>query len=593
MTSYWIADDKIPVEQKSVRIPAENGTNFVAGQEIRIRIDPSIKFFNPKDTYIEANVKVVPPTYSASGQDALPTPTRLQLDGETGFSCLCRNIRISDGMGNVLESIENYNTMVAFKYDYDTNDSIKNKRALTEGSTAYNKQQQGNQGGTKSMNQTCVNNPFVQDNAATTDRGSASFTADNFINAKCCVPLHTGIFTNDKVFPNMLLNNGLIITILLEDNNKVFRQLDSTMQYRRLRNNPKFHGKSALGASLPNNASFNKIFLLNDNQQHTNVQQCPFSVGEAIGFQRIVAGANASVVAFDNACAVPVIKNIALNAGYFEVELNASAKIDGFGIAFDQGEGVYMYSKAVENATTYNPTYLISDVNLIVQSVNMPQGAVEKMTRDMSEGGVKEYDFMSATCYKYSQLASDRVSNIRIPINESRSLALFCIPTDGTVYTSKQNINASETYIIKRDDQTITSTDYYLRSNRSGLVGISDNITNYQFQYDGRLQPNRSVALTKVSNSKSIAAQHLIELDKALGKIGIANPSFVSFNRNFVIARALAIGKDMVYDGVNKDFNLQVNYNEALPPSKNKLWMIYNFHIRRLVFRGADVSVEI
>ena len=27
--SYWVASDKIPIQQKSVRIPAENGTNYI------------------------------------------------------------------------------------------------------------------------------------------------------------------------------------------------------------------------------------------------------------------------------------------------------------------------------------------------------------------------------------------------------------------------------------------------------------------------------------------------------------------------------------------------------------------------------------
>eukprot|EP01047_Picozoa_sp_COSAG01_P073910 COSAG01_NODE_12185_length_1784_cov_1.468843_5_plen_55_part_01 len=54
--SYWVASDKVPIKQKSVRIPAENGTNYIANQEIRIRIDPSCKFFNPSATYLEASV---------------------------------------------------------------------------------------------------------------------------------------------------------------------------------------------------------------------------------------------------------------------------------------------------------------------------------------------------------------------------------------------------------------------------------------------------------------------------------------------------------------------------------------------------------
>ena len=43
----------------------------------------------------------------------------------------------------------------------------------------------------------------------------------------------------------------------------------------------------------------------------------------------------------------------------------------------------------------------------------------------------------------------------------------------------------------------------------------------------------------------------------------------------------------------NKDFNLQVNYKEDEAPKKNKLWNNYVMHVRRIVVRGEDVSVEL
>ncbi len=592
--SYWMSDEKIPVEQKSVRIPSENGLEYTAGQEIRLRIDPnSVRFFNPKQTYLEFNVKIRLPTGTISGSQTIGNiyPTRLQLDAETGGQSLCRNIRISDGQGNELESIENYNTMVAMKYDYDTNDSIRNVRALTEGATAYNSNHRGTRGGSKPAANTCRNNPYIQDDNTSTTSTTTALSDSGFINCKCTLPLHTGIFSNDKVFPNYLLNNGLMITILLEDNNRVFRQLDTTMRYRRLNANPMLLGRSSAGASIVNNGSFNEVYLTTNQSQHTSVQQCPFAVGEAIGFHRFED--NGSVAVFQSASGVPTIKEISMSAGKIKLEFNASVELDGKGLDPLGNASVYLYSRSVNDAPSYDPSYLVSDVNLICEVVDMPNGTLDtKIAAMMKEPEGMVYDFMSVTNYKHSLLASDRVANIRIPINERRSKALFCIPTDATVYTSKENINASNTYKINKDEE-YTIRDYYLRSNRSGLEGISDRITSYQLQYDGRLQPNRLVPLSKVSTSYSIDAQHLIELDKALGAIGVSNPSFQRFSQNFMIGRALAIGKNKVYDGVNKDFMLQVNYNETDAPTKPKLWMCFNFHIRRLIFSGADVRVEI
>ena len=64
------------------------------------------------------------------------------------------------------------------------------------------------------------------------------------------------------------------------------------------------------------------------------------------------------------------------------------------------------------------------------------------------------------------------------------------------------------------------------------------------------------------------------------------------YNENFVIGRALALGSG-VYDARNKDFNLQVNYQESTAPSVPKLWKNYVFHLRRLVIKGDSIMVEV
>ena len=126
--SYFVASDKIPIAQKSISIPAANGVNYNANQEIVINIDENIKFFQPEQTYLEAKVLIKPPTYGTGATDA--HPTRLNLDPDIGFQSLIKTIRIHNRQGVLLEEIDNYNTMVAFKYDYETNDSLKNKRAI-------------------------------------------------------------------------------------------------------------------------------------------------------------------------------------------------------------------------------------------------------------------------------------------------------------------------------------------------------------------------------------------------------------------------------------------------------------------------------
>ena len=122
------------------------------------------------------------------------------------------------------------------------------------------------------------------------------------------------------------------------------------------------------------------------------------------------------------------------------------------------------------------------------------------------------------------------------------------------------------------------------------MVGIADHISNYQFVYDGKLNPSRRVECVLVGNKTSIAQQQIIELDKALSSASINTHSMRKYNENFVIGRALSLHNG-VYNTVGRDFNLQVNY-EGAAPTKNKLWMSFISHIRRIEFKGSGISLQ-
>ena len=588
--SYWTATNKIPINQKSVRIPAENGVNYNAGQEIRVRIDPGLKFFNPQQTMLEADVVIIPPTYTTNAPNSI-APTRLQLDAETGFQSLCRTVRVHDSNGNLLEEIDNYNTLVSVMYDYHTNDSLRGKRALTEGSTAYKADSRGSEGTTKSVQNDFHTNPYFKPSSGV----NTDFVADDFISAKVIIPIHTGIFQNDRIFPNMLLG-GITLTILLEDNRFCFRQMESVMRFRKLNLNPQFFGTDAAGTAVATNGSFSTVFLGNENSQSIEVEQCPFVVGEKVGFERFSAIADARLMAWATTT-IPAISTISFNSGASQkislglTPLSASSII---GVGPTNASDWYMYSRSVSDASSYNATYRVENVALIVQEVDAGLQYENEMMKKMREGGVINYDFQSFTTYKYSQLASDRVANIRIPIENSRAKSILCVPLDSTPYTTQEILNASETYKIEDEGAAFTEnpTNFSLRSCRPNLEGIVDHITDYQFLYNQRLQPNRRVDLTRISSKKAISGQHLIELDKALSQAGINGHSMARFNKNFVIGRALSIG-DSYYDARNKDFSLQVNYQQTIAPTKAKLWCVFCSHIRRIEMKSGNVQVII
>ena len=242
-----------------------------------------------------------------------------------------------------------------------------------------------------------------------------------------------------------------------------------------------------------------------------------------------------------------------------------------------------VYSAGVDDSTSFNPTCSIDNVELIVQKVEMPAGYVSKMNSMMKAGGAMNYDFLSFTNYKYSQLASDRVVNIRLPIQNSRCKSILAIPTDATPYTAKQAIfSGDDVYTVNNLVRDTEGGNYAVnKSTRSGLVGIPDHASNYQFIYNGKLNPNRKVPLDRVSVN-----------DKDLRMANIDPLSFEKFQENFFIGRALSLSSG-VYDGRGRDFSLQVEYQEATAPTKAKLWNCYVAHLRRIVVRGDSISLEV
>jgi hypothetical protein len=68
---------------------------------------------------------------------------------------------------------------------------------------------------------------------------------------------------------------------------------------------------------------------------------------------------------------------------------------------------------------------------------------------------------------------------------------------------------------IGTDSETKTEAEHLVDYDQHGLVGIADNVSSYQWMYNGILNPDRKLVLSKLNTSK-IEQQYLVELEKAL-----------------------------------------------------------------------------
>jgi len=596
--SFWTAEDKIPISQTKVSIPAEHGLEYSPGQKCEFHLPAGINFFQPSESYLNLTVKLK--------KDASNDPTRLQLDAETGMHVLLRDIRIySGGAGRILlEEYQNYNTITALKYDYETNDTIKAKRALTEGATTYSEKQRNDHGIENSMQNNLEENPYFKPMDASASYSTA-FGDDEYLEVKGLLQLNTGIFSNQKIFP-IGMTEGLVVEIIYEDARRVFRTLDQTARYRHLAMNPFFMSSNgtddtaapAAPNSTPqlpvaaNASAFTSFFVRRDNSQGwgANVNSFPFCIGEEITFVNASTGEeNPDTTRDATAPKVSRIEYVAGTTNALKITLSGSYRPTA-----DFTQELVVCSRAIEKASTYNPTYQIKNAEFVLQKVEMPQGYTSKLASMMKSGGAMNYDFLSGTNYKISQLASERVANLRLPLSQSRAKSVLCIPTDASSSGTKDLLEAKNTYITHYDLESDSAGREWNanHSSRTGLVGCIDQLTSYQLYYAGKLNPNRKVFCNKLATKNSIDSQPLIELEKGLKMGGIMPFSFKKFRENFAIGRALSL-QNGIYDTRGTDFNLQVEYQESDAPVIDKLWHCWCMHLRRIVISGNGIMLQV
>lgn len=587
MSSFFVSSDRIQVGQTDVSVPAENGLDYKPGGKIDLYIPPTSKFVDLSQSRLQMKVKLSIPTLSATSG-----AMRLQLDDKIGLHSLIRSIRVFSGRKTaLLEEIEGYDILTALRFDYESNDNLRKKRALTEGATVYDPACRGTLGTTKTELGNCFSNPYYSKIEGSPTL-TASFTSDSsndFEEVKAELHLNTGLFRNEAVFP-ALLTDGIFIEILLQDSKRVFRKLDSVNEFRKLRLNPMFHSVNGSDSGSATNGSFEdgdtttSFYVTRDNNQ-TSVGTFPFVVGQKF----TLASYTGTVVNGSVGTITQIEQDTSASLGTSKTKITCSEITSnlGFTVGGSNASRVFMVDKTPDEASTYNPDLTISDVALIVKQIQVPDGYEQSMMNMMKEGGTINYDYRSFTNYRYSQLLGDNVANIRLPLMESRASSILCIPTDASNYSAQQLLSCSTTYVENED-----TFDVINRSARSGLVGISDELQEYQFIYDGKINPSRKVDVSKISAKNSISQQWCIESEKALAMADIEPLSFMNFQGNFFIGRALALGKNAVYDARGKDFNLQLEYTGG-DQTKNKLWNNYVSHIRRLVIRQGSIGVQV
>lgn len=583
MSNYWRVDDEMRIGQKFISVPSENGLEYDPEQKIQIFVDPSTKFMSGKDTYLDFNFKISLPSGAV--------PTKLQLD-EMGGNALIKNIRIYDGTrGTLLEEIDSYSSLCSVRYDYDSDKSIRDFRALREGSSIHNLGNAGNTATSQSVMANTLTNPYFRKVDGDLVAPGSNWTSGDFLTAKLCIPLHTGIFAqNEHIFP-LMMTQGLYIEIDTAPAGEVLKQLDSVLRQRRTPLGCVFHSlNGSIGApdNWVANASTHDTFYITTDNNMTDTSRVPFVIGETFKFCK--DDQNASVSALSGEMKISEI-NLSSN-GLVEIKVETARSNDGAG-AFDLDSGdVVMFSVAVEDAVSYDASYKLSNVNLVIASVELDPAYERGMVQKVREGKQIEIDVLSATNYKTSILASDRQTTFQIFSQNSRAKSLLIIPQDSSVYSAKDQISAQGTYNIlgTADGSSTDNQEICLLSNRPAYTGICDELKEIQYQIAGRMTPSRAIDVSKIASRQSIDAFHLYELEKCLDNAGIVPRSFRKFQENFVFGRGFGVNQGAL-DLRGKDLAVILKYTGSAQPQKPKLFNSFVVHVRRYLIGDNSVQV--
>tara|TARA_R110000737_G_scaffold224042_4_gene238961 strand:+ start:786 stop:2597 length:1812 start_codon:yes stop_codon:yes gene_type:complete len=602
--SYWKNKDEESIEQTSVSIPSVNGLSYNAGQRIDIVVPNSVDLFDGRASYLKADVLI---------QNNTARHTRLQLDPVLGGQVLIKNIRIF-GMNTLLEEISGYNGKVNIEYSYDSDNSLRNMRALKEGCLTPIPDCRGTKGTSISNLINHKYNPYYKAKVEVTQ--TVNWDNTDFISAKLCLPLHTGIFADSlQAFPNHLFGeNGIRIEIDLEDSDVVIKQLDSVNRNRKIKQNPIFHGVTFAGGDWANDDTATEYIYLTADNNITEAGNVPFVVGEFINFCNVDDETQTSSLQIDagpNTKEHPQILEIDYDNNFVRLKLNKvfrnpatanesrTIKQNTFAVySTTIDSGTYQtdddITKIIDPQTSFDVKYTVSNVELIIARLGLTDSQKAQVNKDMRDGGSMELDILSVTNYRHSLLKENRVATINLPISNTRAKSMIILNCDSTFYNSAQKIGCINTYVVTKRVAGVPalSRDGMVRSNQTSYSGCINNLTNYQMNISDTLTPSRPVDVSRCNKGYGISAQKITEDDKGLLQSRIVPRSFKCFNENFIISRAYALN-DGVTNLNNRTNQIQLNYNETSEPEVNLLINAYCFHIRRIVVTGNDVRVEL
>lgn len=525
----YSVSNQMPLQNYQIVSPADNQTNFLAGQVIRFTIPRSIGFWDPHTSYLRLQVAVENMNYKMCFVDSV--------------NSLIEMVRVSQNGQTILETT-NYNTLQKFLKDYQESLSIKQKNAVEDGSCDYIVQSIA--GGADWIPP--ANGPKTVTSAAALGQSlNADASVSIAASAKDCkynLPLDgVGLFQMKQLCPSIILGDLLVEIRLVSQDTDALKVLPSTKAYQKI-SAPATQGDLTVTLQPHEFVGF------------TCLADSPFAIGQGIQFidnggGAIVAGANHPITA------------LAQDNDTGNITITFTTAVD----ANEATKQLIVIMKGADDlvAVAEDTRFVVKRADLMLQVVRPPAQYIQAMTQKVLTEGL-EIDIDCYTAYQATVQPAIKAQTVEIPSFVSRAKSVITIPR-------LQNAP-------KYTNNGATDANY---------AGQYKSLKNYRWQVGTQYYPNQPVDLSQFLGGLHFSGQHIVELEKALIQADVPVRSLLKTKQNFVCARALA--KHGATVNLDAGLRLYLEYNDPTDPDVALDVVSFVKHINRLVIGEQGLVV--
>ena len=518
----------IPSKSQSIR--PEVISDVSSKDEIRFLLPSFLGFVDGRQSYLKMSFKMG----DVRGQ-IVPDPA-------AGIQSCLRNIIIRDGSNTAtLATYEDYNLQVASLRNYTGQTVIDHKRALFEGVEP-----------SATLGKSLF---FDAQPTIPTDSGAPLRSNRAAQTVEAYIQLDSGLLA-DQILPVALMD-GVRMEITTEDALRACKLLDLTLSESSATNIP---------------TEITDVTFQPDAREYVYVTSHAISEGTfAIGDKLYLSEADGS-----NEISLGFVTGISADGGnmrvHFSVQTPAASNPIPAGATYAANSKLYFKVSDRQIAQSYldesgstvsvpAPDYTMSDIEFLAMTVQPPDAYVEGMLKKSMGQGV-ELSFLGVELHRFNQVNTQGVTQIQIPTLAKEGKSIISVPVPVTAY---------------RD------------LSRSSFDGVADQASSYQFVLGSELVPNRSVPLSRYSQSDFVAGDafahgmrraeplHSVELMKSIVNVGKPVFSLQKIADHFAIGRALnRYGQITPLDDMS--VSLRVEYDSAASEQK-----VFNSFVYKLV----------